>query len=541
RPSKPEDLPEIEEDTKRLKFWEKFRMAFLNLFSVPKKSILMILVFFFLSSFVALVYGAFRVSMSNLGSSYYYTSDSYFANDSVSRVIVNKKDLSAFTAAELAEIADMSNVKALVYNDYILDSTVYLRSVDRVLNNGKSSNYLSGVLVLPMSVVSGIGDLTGDGELPDEAGEALIVLPSDELEKIDAYQDQQYTISGFSNILTSYDSVTYTITGVIDAGDIFLDETHDYIIVPDEDFDNMRKASYLAYVKSFELTFYDDEEEELELGDWLLDMMRYDDLQIIEDDTIGDDEIGIDHDVFGYFCYDEDEDLCGASTAKFTLSDVYYEAEIGDLTVMNVTSHSGCIHLSPANYARLYYDDVYQITIFTESDLNVSRIVNSLSRVKIGTETKYNVVYPFDFETDDQLGSALSFFELLGMLLAVIATAIASTFLSYIIFRAVINTKMKDYTIFRTVGANRGVIRSMIYLEDIFVALFSFLVFIIVTVSFKLSPSITRYSFFYGLKAFRFQDYLMFLALLLLMSVFISGRYCNRIFKDTVNTALKRG
>ena len=540
--SKPADLPEIEENLKRLKPWEQVKMAFVNLMAVPKKTILMVFVFFFLSSFVALVYGAYRISVSYVDQYYYYTSDDeFFSNTSISRVILNKKDYSPFTASELADLSDIPNVQTVIYNDYLIDVSIYMISNEQVANNGRSRNMLADVLILPMSVIKDANVLSY-GELPDEEGEVLLALPAAELEKSDLYLNNAYTMNGFSNIYL-YDTAEYLITGLVDAGDLFMDETNDYIIVSDAEFARLVKVCYLAFTKTLSLDVLDSEGDDLGLGEWFSSMFMYNGLQILVDDSLTDSEIGFDTALSDYLCYDPygTGDHCGIEFADLTVEDAYHDLSLSDLEVTFIDNQWIAIYLSQNNYDRIFYSDIYQVSLLTKSDINVGRLVSDLVKIKDGTEAKYNVVYPYEFETDDQFGSAMSFFQLLGMLMTVLATALASTLLSYIIFRAVINTKLKDYTIFRTVGATQGVIRLMIYLEDLFVALFSFLLFVVMTVSFKLSDAITRYSAFYGLKAFRFQDYVLFFVILILMSIFISGRYCNRIFKDTVTTTMKRG
>jgi len=116
-------------------------------------------------------------------------------------------------------------------------------------------------------------------------------------------------------------------------------------------------------------------------------------------------------------------------------------------------------------------------------------------------------------------------------------TILFSTLITYVIFKAIINTKLHDYAIFRTIGANQKMITNFIYLENVFVVLFSFALFITVTMILKSSTMVG--GFFYPLKTFGWTDYIVFFGILMFMSLFISRKYCNRIFGESVNRVLK--
>ena len=84
--------------------------------------------------------------------------------------------------------------------------------------------------------------------------------------------------------------------------------------------------------------------------------------------------------------------------------------------------------------------------------------------------------------------------------MALVVTIAGATLLSYLIFRLVINTKLRDYAIFRTVGANQTVIQLLVYFENIITVIFSYILFVGLSIGIKNTASIDRYSVFYGLK-----------------------------------------
>ncbi len=533
------DLPVFAEEEKKIKVLEHIRMAFKNLLAVPKKTILMILVFFVFSFFVALVYGAFNLAMS-MGSNYdiYYTTEEYFGNKSISRIVMNKADKSAFTAAELLDIASKDQVKTVISKDFLLDVRVEMRSTQRI-ESLDEFYYLGSVRYLPVSVINN-QSLILSGVMPSAEGEALLALSTtlmNNVEVDDVFLNQTYYQSGARDF-NIYSSVEHEIVGIVDSGDLFMDNDYSYMIISDEEFAELTNLYYTAFVKAvtLDLTYADDTKFGNE--SFLRELLIYNGMQIAVDNTLTDHQLGFPTEYELYFCETGGELDCEGLTAELFFQDAYTENTFSDLeAIFKDYSNELCVNQNI--YDQIYYDDIYQVSVLTDSNINVQRLISNLERIKDGSVEKYKVIYPYAFEFEDPYGSALRFFESLGLLAALLATIIGSTFLSYIIFRVIINTKLRDYAIFRTVGANQMVIRLLIYLENVFVVVFSFVLFLGLSILLKNMDAINQYNILYGLKTFAFGDYLIFFGILLLMSLIISGRYCGRVFQDTVQTSLK--
>ncbi len=545
-PADKQDLPTIGDSEKKIRVEEHIKLALTNLLSVPKKTILMVLVFFLFSFFVAMVYGAYQLAVTGESGYSYYFSEEYFINKSVSRIVLNKADRTAFTEAELEAIGDYNQVQSVVPFDYLLDVETYFRS-NLIFEEAYSSyNYISNVRFLPESILGENEELIKYGDMPDEAGEVLLAMNPTILESEENrafYLDQEYTLSQTDEMSISPE-VEYEIVGLLSVDDLFVETDAVYMILPDAEFESLAKKYYPAFLREI-TAFLERNGEKSNLSDiFFYEIMLYGNIDFLIDETLADDEILFTQNVAYYFCdpyATGDTGDCDDLTFDLTFTDGYSEVDLADLKVLisEVYEESQAIYFSPDVYEQIFYDDIYQISVFTDSNINVNRLVNNLSDIKVSGEPKYKVIYPFAFETDDALGSAIDFFSTLGMLIALIATIIGSTFLSYIIFRAIINTKLKDYAIFRTVGANQMVIRLLIYLENVFVVIVSFIIFVAFTIILKNIDGITKYSSFYGLKVFGFMDYLIYFGIMILMSVLISSRYCGRVFRESVQISLK--
>ena len=99
----------------------------------------------------------------------------------------------------------------------------------------------------------------------------------------------------------------------------------------------------------------------------------------------------------------------------------------------------------------------------------------------------------------------------------------------------IINTKLHDYAIFRTIGANQSVIKKFIYFENFYVVIISFLIFL--GISLALPYDIPEP--FNAFKVFNIGKYFVYFLLLVLMALFVSRRYCNKIFSSSVSKTLK--
>jgi ABC-type antimicrobial peptide transport system permease subunit len=164
--------------------------------------------------------------------------------------------------------------------------------------------------------------------------------------------------------------------------------------------------------------------------------------------------------------------------------------------------------------------------------------MNSIEKIDNTLLTsKYKVIYPYDSVTNDDFMALGLLMTNIGLIILVTVTLTGSTLITYVIFKAIINTKMHDYAIFRTIGANKSLIKSFIYIENLYIVLVSYIIFLIVSLSIPLE-SVQR-TVFYAIKVYNVWNYIVFFFLLIIMSLLISRRYCNKIFENTVQTTLK--
>ncbi|MFA7436462.1 MAG: ABC transporter ATP-binding protein [Bacilli bacterium] len=148
-------------------------------------------------------------------------------------------------------------------------------------------------------------------------------------------------------------------------------------------------------------------------------------------------------------------------------------------------------------------------------------------------ENGYYVYSPF---YDNALGvesdEAINAFLRILLVQVIVYTVIFIAYLfAYLIYKIVLRTKVKDYVIFKVLGANNKVIRKTITYEFLFSFLFAYLLFFTSYIFInKKIPMLSNY---------RFKDYIIILLINLVLTLMISRLYLKSLRKKTIFKNLK--
>ncbi len=514
------DLPDIPDEDHQVKLMSYLQISLRNLLSVPKKTILMIVIFTFFSLFVALSYGAYQMASNEVQLS----SNAHFSNTSPNRVVLRKMDGTALTAADISEINDYNIVDQVVTFDYMLDYYSYMYSEDE-----DTYAYIYG-LYLPVNLID--EDDLDYGRMPITSSEIVVAVNSSSLNDYEDYMNKTFNAAD-GRFYGGNVGDSYRVVGMIDADNLSItNETYDntFIMVTDEKIEELRKELYFNYTNVASIIGNTPDDEEDSIVDSLISAR----LEINE--TLTDDQIKTAKSRYYGRC---DDNVC-YMTASLLVKDYYVETEIEDMTVIYDASINdyNVMYVNQATYDKIIYDDIYQVSILTNTDIGVEGFVRDLQKINDGVlSIKYKVIYPFDANASNDFEALVILAMNIGMIGLIIITLVGSTLITYVIFRAIINTKLHDYAIFRTIGANKKVIKSFIYLENLYVVLVSYIIF--VTISLSIPSDASQMSLFEPLKVFDFWNYIVILFLLISMSLVISRKYCNRIFRQSVQKTLK--
>lgn len=511
------DLPTIDKEENKIRFTDFLSISIRNLLAVPKKTVLMVIVFTFFSFFVALTYGAYQLILNETN----INSNSVFGNSNPNRIVVRKDDNSAFTQEDLDELAGYKDVVEVVSFDYVLDDTVSLFYEDE-----DTYNYLNGSF-LPISLISE-SDLEY-GRMPEADNEIVIAVSSAVLSDYEEYIGITFS-SSFSDYYEG-SSEAYKIVGMIDIS-ILPTSTNSswesFYFGTDSSFEALKKELYLQ--NTIKATF-----TEIALDEEIIQFINYSDFKV--DSTLPDNEIRVSSYNYRGTC---ELDVCYV-TGDLSIVDYYTTNNIDDITMaydVALNDDLGYFYVNQNTYDLIFYDDIYQVSLLTDTGIGVSSLVRQIQRIQASPlNFKYHVTYPFDSQASEDFSALLMLMSSIGLIVLNVVVLIGSTLITYVIFRAIINTKLPDYAIFRTIGANKDTIKKFIYFENFYIVIVSYIIFLVVSIA--LPDSLVINTPFYALKVFKFGNYIVFLILLFVMALIISRRYCNRIFSKTVQNTLK--
>lgn len=499
------DLPKLEDKEFKINFLSNLKLSLRNLFAVPKKTILMVLVFTFFSIFVGLAYGGYTI-VSQEGA---FPFNSHFTYNLPNRLVVKRLDNKPLTQADIEQLTSFSQVDSVITEDYVLDGWMVFTSTEDDL-----IDYIS-MIVLPLSVLDENMSLP-NGSWPNRDDEVILAVQDYYFDMASEIVDTNLR-SGYSNLSSQNE---YEISAVV-SNDIVPGNkmrNFNFIYVSDEVWGSLAEMMFSNYVTAT-LRYP-------EAG--MIFNLNKSNLRV--DPTMDDYEFRIGSGYYNMFC----SGICEYD-ADFSFETYYVKEDHEATLIVDEGLSNSYIYINQNTYDSMYYDEIYQVSLLTNTEINVDGLAKQIARITDTFGLKYKVIYPYDAAPIEQYMGLLLLLANVGMLTVLIITMVGSTLITYIIFKMIINTKLHDYAIFRTIGANQSVIKKFIYFENFYVVIISFLIFL--GISLALPYDIPEP--FNAFKVFDIPRYFVYFLLLLLMALFVSRKYCNKIFSSSVSKTLK--
>ena len=490
---------------KDLTFFNKLLIGFRNAFNIKTKFVLLLLVYLFLTLAVFSEYSSFRkMNYDNEAYGYNY----YFEDLSENRVIINKKDRSAFTSEEIDDISKLTNVQKLVVDDLFLDMTMSVYN-DNVYLYGRVYN---------------IEEITSvdEGVMPSAKNEIVVAGNKDD------YYFYMYGSDilnsdmriGTSNGFSSEDTIK--IVGIKYIDDLSYDQK---IYLTSDLLNDLRKGLNVQY-STTEITINNN------IFDSNYNRIYY---NIVPNSHVKDGEVYTFQEL-EYYCKNYS---CQNSNLNIRVKNLYYEDAI-NLKVKNVITkdnirsltgyknydeYMNTIFISENDYNRLYMKDTYQMSIYLEDTKIAAETISSLNRK--GYDTFYmrdNIV--------NEYGEIAGIIKIIRGIIFIIA-GVALFFISYFIIKIILKSRNIYFSTIRILGATKKVSRQLLNIElliDINIAYLIFLGLIIfVKMGIISNAYLTDLTTYFGLI-----DYIAIYLILTIMSLLISNRYAHKLFKDSV-------
>ncbi len=499
---------EIKESTpieyKNITFFNKVLLGLRNTFNIKTKFILLLLVYFFLTVLVFSSYSSIRkIDHDNSFSGY----NAYFKNNSVDRIIINKKDKTPFTIEEFNKLKNLKNIERVVENDLFLDISVNM--------SGENYDFYG-----PLDNINNINKVS------------IGRMPSNDKEIVVAGNPDDYILSNLHEAVLKdtykiYDNDNYSINDNIKIVGIVYDKKineYDYTLyVPNSTILSAEKLNNINRSNS-ELTIngkvYTDNSPSLQY-------------KIIPKDGINNGEAII-SDTFSSYCYKE---KCEGTNFHLHIKNSYYEENIDFIPqiVFNQNTfnkytgfpkdsyydYTNAIFISNDTYNKLFLRDSYQASIFVKDVKNISDTKKELDKLGYNSHSMKDMIV----NVDESIMGILRLFRVVSFVISIIVLF----FISYFIIRIILKSRNIYYSIIRILGSTRVIAKNLLMLElfnDINIAYLVFLSLVFISkndvVKIKYIKSLIEY--------FKFSDYIFVYVVLISMSLLISCRYSRKLF-----------
>ncbi|MCF7924111.1 MAG: ABC transporter ATP-binding protein/permease [Candidatus Izimaplasma sp.] len=502
-------LPNLEDKDYQMNFLETMKMVARNLFATPKKSLLLFVIFLFVTGFFAFTYGSYSLTLTNQGG--HSTTFRYVSEE---RLVVRKADFSAFSDSEIESFSNNAKTQIVLPYDYILDT-----DISWVMDN----IYLYSSALLPVSMLGSEHQNIADDEV-------IISVPEWYLE-----ESQNEDLVGDTISLNNYEGIfSYEVVELLDFDEqaAKIDAYYDsFVFVSEDTWNEIGKIIGFNRYSNFQAEYTNPSTDKIVT----INQDRFYQLYFSLNEDLADDEINIQRTMIDLATLPPSNDL--EMDLKFdTLYEIY---EYEDLTVNIVTDTDKNIELNSLIYNQIFKpDEIFQISILTNDGIDASNYYDELSNEKNGGEFVYDVIYPYKADTSNDLQGILLLIINFGLFIFYGFIFLIVFFISYVIIKNIINSKLNDYAIFRTIGANKITIRNFIYFENIFVAAAAYIIFSAFIIFGN--PYFNQGSMFYVLKFFGFGKMLTLFIIVIVFSALISRRYITRIYHDTVSETFRR-
>jgi ABC-type lipoprotein export system ATPase subunit len=463
-------------------------ISFYNFFGQPKKSILMLLVSLATVLFVFLLYG----SLLNVDD--YVTTPGVslegYGNFYKERMIVIRKDQEPLTDEDYNKLGKNKKIRSIIKEDSVVDINFLL--VDDSL---KKFSYMGGNL----GFLFDYDEANLLGRLPEKEGEILICtyVMEDDILLMKSFLDKEYNFQ-LSSYRKNYDfnisfNKNYKLVGVYNTpvypskfviSEEEIKEVYNYLRCEGGNYELSFKGEKYTGGINFLKVLYDpsltgNQVKSLQLNDFLINDLSFElfwedqKLDIIKNDN-----------------YD-----------KF--NDLYVSPELFEKMVPLVYNQY-TLNLYKASDARSVLDFLYDNGYYGFSP-NLSG-------------------YAYGFGMDYILTKIINF-VILGFSIFVIYL------LSYLIFKAILNSKVHDYTILRIIGFQKSNIRQIIFLEILTSFIFAYILFSISYQYIRIKYPV--------MDIYELQDYLFIGLINLFLGVFITLKFIRYQKKRSLFSTLR--
>ena len=491
---------------------DKILLGFKNAFNIKTKFLLLLMVYFFLTLLVFSEYTSLqKIDYDNDSSGYNY----FFQDVSSNRVIVNKKDRSAFTRDDIDNIGKLENVDHVVENDILLDIQV------SVYDNG---NYIHG----SVSSLNGLKDVDV-GTLPSSDHE--IVVSASQNSSYLLFSEEDDLIG--KEFYLQNDSSSFPFDYKVKIVGIKYDDSLMYnakIYTNDTILNDLMKIENLYYSST-----------ELEVNNQIFkgdkSRLYYD---IVPSALVASGKAVVFQDL-NLYCKDYSctgkeitlnvNNIYYEDSATLKVSKIYNKDNFKELTGYDdVNDFYNVIFISMEYYDKLYSKGTYQISAYLKDAKNANNTIKKLNDLSYQTFYVKNALA-------DPVSGIMGIIRLIRSIVFIIATIILF-FISYFVIKIILKSRNIYFSTIRILGATKKISKQLLNIELLIDINVAYILFLLLVLAVKIN--LIDITYISDMVSFlKIYDYVVVYLILMMMSLLISNRYSHKLFKDSVMHAYR--
>jgi len=500
----------------------KLQIGLRNTFNILPKFILLLLVYSFIVASLMFEYSYFKkgeYEASKNGFNYIFSD----LNDH--RIIMNKKDKSAFSEEEIESIKKMNNIDYIIENDTLIDQNTSLSDTDNML-------WLSGS-ILPYELFKGKVDV---GSLPTAPNEIIL----------EGSKDDYYLSQEIDNILNKILYSTNNFNGELDktkaykvVGIKYVEDTISYtnqfkFYLSTEELNKLLFSTHEFYSEvtinfmgqNHKSSNYSNEFK-LAQNNWV---------------TSG---TAIVPESYNIYCEKEN---CLKKTFTVNIKNPYYSLDKDFYIEKNYNNrninytlelnnynkedfdslYNGIIYINPIDYKELFNKGTYQMSVYVKDIEQIEHTVTKLNELGYKTlKVKDTLVNP----------GATEILKIVKLIITCLLIFVLF-FISYFIIKIILKSRNIYFSILRMLGASKRVCKELLAIELLTISNLAYFIFIgfaeynkVHPLNLELINTVNTY--------FKYNDYLILYLIITFMSFLISMRYARKLFKNSVMSSYR--
>lgn len=501
-------------DYRDLTFFNKIGLGIRNTFNILPKFFLLLAVYLFIVVALMAEYSSFKQARYLSSRSGY---NSYFVDTSDKRIIIKKNDNSTISDLEYEKIGKMPDVSRVVKNDLLIDKTVSL-------NN--DNFYLYG----SVDSLDNLGKKLSVGRMPTEDNEVVVVGSPDDYylkNSSELFKQDLYVVDDTTGDTDK--STNLKVVGIVyDKNKSYSSDSKIYF--SDKMLEKFRLSINLEYskVKVLFLDKYHDVDNTTK------------DFKVVFNEKVKDGEVYIPSNL-NQECKNEN---CVGNTISIFVDNIYFNDSINVnvsktyskenmksiLNIDNYEDNLGTIYISVNDYNRLFNKGNYQSSVYVK---NVDDIDSTASILKKDGFTTLKIKDTMISDSSSEVTKIIS-------VIVTIALIITLFFISYFVIKIILKSRQVYYSTIRMLGASVGVSMSLVIIELLNVAYIAYLTFLYII--YLNSQKVIKVGFINTiLKYLTFSDYAILFVIVSFISILISLKYSQKLFKSSAIKTLKEG